>query len=235
MPINSITRYPGIATGGFNQPSPATSSTLTIASGDLVIVLFVGRDDAAPGTLSISNSGTALSWTQFASVGNLRAWAATAAETENRTVSVAWTSGNMSWTIEPIVLKGQHATDAIPSGNIYTSSGGATNDVSRTFTPTAGSKSAYFGILQDMSDTNSFVAGANCELPASSVQSTSHFNSAIVVPTTNPRTDSNDFTLAASDSASANNVHYIFFEVRAADAASGNAPRAQHYARLRNS
>ena len=145
----------------FNTVSPSTTPTMTIAAGDIVVVAFVMTDARGPGNLSISNSGTAMTWTAIGDLGDrIGAWWAKAGETENRTASVAFDSGDDGQhCVYGIVHTGAHQTDPVPSGKVY--SGTAASSVSQSITPTA-SGSALWGIFHNRASVaSSFTAGTN--------------------------------------------------------------------------
>lgn len=222
------------SSGNINQASPRTTSTLTIAAGDVITVAAAFSDGATPGTVSISNSGTALTWNSIATVTStgvrMYAWYAIAGQTENRTVSIAWNSGsNKQVNIFAMVHTGAHQTTPIPVGNVL--SGVDASSLSLPITPTAAG-SALWLVTGDWSTTgtSSVTAGTNCTVESTLAVDT--FDAVLIRPTTQPRTDGAAFTLAETHTGA--NVNYIAFEVQAAGAAQSQAPRSLHQYSMRH-
>lgn len=199
---------------GASRLTSLTSSTLTIATDDVVIVMCVTEDNLNTGTFSISNSGTALSWNTITITNTnndckVGCWWAKATTTQNRTVTVSWSNTNAAL-LSCRVHTGAHATDPVPSGNIFSGVGGT--DVSQSITPTA-SGSALWMACGDWGATNSFAAITNCTLEATYHQA-GLYTGTIVRPTTQPRTDGSSFTIGETDTSGT--IAWVAFEVQAA-------------------
>jgi hypothetical protein len=203
------------AASGASLNSAVTSSALTITAGDVVVAMYVNEDNTHAGTLSISNSGTALSWTAIAitntaSNTKVGAWFAIAAETENRTVTVVGSGGNFgSASLASIVHTDAHQTNPVPSGNRFSGTGGT--DVTQAISPTA-SGSAMWMIAGDWAATNSFAGAANCTLDQTRTDAGA-YSSALLRPTTQPRSDGAAFTIGETDTAGT--IAWVAFEVQA--------------------
>jgi hypothetical protein len=212
----SIT-YTSAATGStFNTVSPITTGSMTLVADTIAVVIAVLTDANPAGTLSITNSGTAMTWNSIADVSasgcRVAAWWAKSAGSENRTASVAWDSGNaLEYALYAITLNGAHASTPVPAGKITT--GSAASSVSHTITPTA-TGSALWLVAADANGTgaSTMTAGTNCTIDRSS--DPDQFSSILLRPTTQPRTDGNAFTLAETHAGSG--VNWIAFEVQAA-------------------
>ena len=196
--------------------SPITSGTLALSTNDIVVVMFVSEDEYNTGNLSVTNSGTELSWNLIALTDNLdnckvQAWWAKATTVRDITVTVSW-DGNDTQTVllSCRVHTGAHLTDPVPAGKVY--SGASGTDISQSITPTA-SGSALWMACGDWSATNSFAAIANCTLEANYHLDT-RYSGCIVRPTTQPRTNGSAFTLGETDTAG--KIAWISFEVQAA-------------------
>lgn len=217
----AITYTSAVNGSTFNTFSPITTGTLTLVANSIVVVCAVLTDANPAGTLSVTNSGTAMTWTQIddtASTGcRVAAWWAKSDGAENRTVSVAWSSGSaLQHVLYAIVLNGAHTTNPVPSGKVF--KGLAASSVTQTITPTAAG-SALWMVCGDQNGigTPTMTAGTNCTLDQS--LDVDQFSSILLRPTTQPRTDAAAFTLSETHTGSG--VNWIAFEVQAA--ASGPA------------
>lgn len=200
-----------------------TSGTLTIATNDIVTVIHLSEDHDSEGTLTISNSGTALTWNLIGSGGataNCRAtaWWAKSAGNENRTVTVNnSTATTTAKSLSCRVHTGAHQTTPVPAGNVF--SGTGATDVSQAITPTASGSALWMG-AGDWAATNTFAAIANCTLD--NTYAPTNFTGTIVRPTTQPRTDAVAFTIGETDTSG--KIAWIAFEVQAAASAVSSVP-----------
>jgi hypothetical protein len=212
--------------GPFTGGSPKTSASIVIGAGDLVVILATWNDNNAAGNASITNSGSALTWNQFADVatgGRIVGWWAISPNAEDRTVTVAWDSGNnLVTTLYSIVHGGAHATNPIPPGNVFSGSGSA--GVSQSITPTA-SGSALWLIATNAENTSTatFTPGAGCTAQDNIVYDT--HDTVLIRPSTQPRTDGAAFTLSETHTGNTATVSWLAFEVQAAGAAAAAAKR----------
>ena len=204
-----------------------TSSSFSVAVDDWVTVMFATEDNAGAGTLSISNTGTAISWGSpfaiTATDGNCKvaAWKGKATAAESITVTVLGNGvATVASAISCVVHTGAHQTDTVPSGNIF--SGVGANDASQSITPTA-TGSCLWMVLGDWTASNALGPNGNCTTESS--VSTGGYSTAIIRPTTQPRTDAAAFTIGeASDGDATETTAWIAFEVQA-------APESKQYAR----
>ena len=193
-----------------------TSGSLSIAVDDIILALWAVEDNTNVGVVSISNSGTALTWNLIAQTNTgsnckVSAWWAISAHNENRTVTVNHTLDNTKATkLCCHVLTGAHLTNPVPPGNVF--SGTGATDVSQSITPTA-SGSALWMAAADWAATNTFAAIANCTLD-STTHAGGFYTATVIRPTTQPRTDANAFTIGETDTAGT--IAWIAFEVQAA-------------------
>lgn len=217
----------GTAGSTFNSASPVSSTAIAVQSGDLLTVSIAFRDDITTGTVTPSTSGTGTTgaWTliQDANSGGCRvvSWWARATATGNTTVSVAWDSGNShTWGMFWATHRGADA-GATPIGS--SSKGSGASSVSYTITP-AGSGSAMWLVAADSAGTGTatITAGTNCTIVQGQQTIDTHA-SCMIAPTTNPRTDSSQFTLAETHTGSG--VSWVGFEVKAASGGGGSTPK----------
>lgn len=212
--VNTVDDNPG--TSGLT----IVSGTLTVTATSVLTILFIGADNGTDGTLSISNSGTALTWTSIAvtntaSNTKVAGWWALGDANGNRTVTVTRTlTGIHPRRLHSIVHEGARQTT--PVQNI--TSGVSTTDVSKVITPTA-TGSALWLVCGDWAATNSFAAVANCTLE-STLNVTGQYTTTLVRPTTQPRPDAATFTIGETDTAGT--IAYVAFEVVAATTAFTN-------------
>jgi hypothetical protein len=195
-----------------------TSNTLTVAAGDYITVVAVYGDNADSTARTISNTGTAITWTlrgETTTASNCKVvlYDGVAGATPPTTVSVETTAGSgfsaSKW-LAVIAHTGAHATTPLPSGNIFTGAGGT--DVSQAITPTSSGSALWFA-CGDWSATNTYAAAANCTL--GTVYHESGYQTDVLIrPTTQPRTDANAFTIGETDTGG--KIAWIAFEVQAA-------------------
>lgn len=216
--INSAT------TDNSGGSTAVTSGSLTLAVNDVVVAVWIADDNDVPGTPTISNSGTALTWTQIAMTNTtnnckVAAWWALVPDSASRTVTVTNGGGSTTTTrrLHSIVHTGAHTTNPVPTGKVF--SGAGATDVSQSITPTA-SGSALWMAAGDWNATNSFAAAASCTL-ADNFNDAGQMTAALIRPTTQPRTDGAAFTLGETDTSGL--ITWVAFEVQAAAGASTGA------------
>jgi len=208
------------------------SNTLTITAASLILVLFVDANQANFGTPTISNSGTALSWTTITpslidSTCGVAGWWAFGDANGNRTVTVTHTAiaGATPRRLHSIVHTGAHATTPAPSGK-WLHSASATTDVSQTMTPTDANGSCLWMLCGDWVQTNTFAPLTNCSREVADSNVAGQYTTCLLRPTTQPRIDGNAFTLGETDTAGT--ITYIALEIVAAasgDTLLGQSPR----------
>jgi len=194
-----------------------TSGMLALSIGDVLTVELIADDNANFGTPTISNSGSALAWTNIATTntnGNCKvaAWWALLADNTDRPVTLNGSAAPSGTTrrLHCNVHTGAHQTNPVPIGNVF--SGVGATDVSQLITPTAAGSALHLAV-GDWNATNTFAAGANCTLDAA-FNDTGQMSSALVRPTTQPRTDAAAFTISETDTGGT--IAWIAFEVQAA-------------------
>lgn len=101
--------YPAYTNTAWNTTSPKTSNSVSVQTGDIIVVVAAGKDETANFTTP-TNSGTALTWTLIDSQDTnpypeVRAWQATASATESITVSVT-SGGSVVWGVCVLVVRG---------------------------------------------------------------------------------------------------------------------------------
>lgn len=201
-----------------------TSNTLSVATGNLLTVVLSANDNDSQTAFTISNNGTAISWAQVVqtnTTSNCRQtlWQGVAGATPPTTVTVTTTAGTATTAAKTLfvaVHSGQHATDPVPSGNVYSGTGGT--DITQSITPTT-SGSCLWMVASDWIPTNSFAAAANCTLEATAY-SDSDLTSVPIRPTTQPRTDTTSFTIGETDTGG--KIAWVAWEVQAAASAGPN-------------
>lgn len=206
---------------GTGVGAAVTSNALTVATGDFITVLLMLADNAQSTAWTVSNTGTAIVWTNRVTTNtasNCRVvmWSGTAGATPPTTVTITATAGPSTTEAKAIctmVHTGQHATTPLPAGNIF--SGTAGTDVTQSITPTS-SGSALWMLAADWSTTNSFAAAANCTLATAVFNSPGNFTAVPVRPTTQPRTDAVAFTIGETDTGG--RIAWAAWEVQAAPA-----------------
>lgn len=196
------------------------SGTLTIVATSIITVLHVTADNAGSGALSISNSGTALTWTPIVITNvnsncKVAGWWAKGDANGNRTVTISFTSNVNPRRTHSIVHTGAHQTTPVPAGKV--TSGTSTTDVSQTITPTDANGSALWMLCGDWGQTNTFAPLANCSKEVADSNIAGQYTTCLLRPTTQPRPDGAAFTLGETDTAGT--IAYIAFEVVAAAAA----------------
>lgn len=228
-------------TSGTGTQATTVSNTMSVTTGDVIVVLAVWPDqnEGGTGTYSISNTnGGTITWTALGTGVNVASncrimgwWGRATASSASFTVTVTQpTANDVARTLYTIVHTGAHATTPVPSGKIV--SGSSTTDVASAMTPTAAG-SALWMVAADWGATNTFAARANCTL-----QSTVHvaglYSNTLIRPTEQPRSDAGVFTLGETDTSGT--IGYIGFEVQAAAASTptqSQAPRSMHQYRMR--
>lgn len=191
------------------------SGTLTIVPTSVITAVFAAEDNAGFGTLSISNSGTALTWHAIAvtnTVSNTKvaAWWAFGDANGNRTVTITHSNTAGARRLHSIVHAGAHQTTPVPAGNIF--SGVSGSNISQSITPTA-TGSALWMMIGDWAASNSYVARASCTLE-STHNVVGHYTATLVRPTTQPMTGSGAFTIGVTDTGATD--AWVAFEVVAA-------------------
>lgn len=199
------------------------SNTLTVTATSVIVVTYQGSDNLTAGTLTISNSGTALTWNAIATTNTvntckLQSWWAFGDANGNRTVTVTRSRADaVDRRLTCIVHEGADQTTPVPAGKV--ASGTGTTDYQVTITPTNANGSALWAFAADWNQTNSFAAIANCTLQYTR-DVAGQYTTTLVRPTTQPRTDGTAFTIGETDTAGA--ISYTSFEVVAA--AGGSTP-----------
>jgi hypothetical protein len=202
-----------------------TSPSLTLAVDDVVVAMYCIDDNFNAGTLTISNSGSALTWNSIVltnTAGNckVRAWWAKLADATARTVTVTNTvSDSQTKRLHCIVHTGAHLTDPVPTGNVF--SGVSTTDVSQSITPTA-TGSALWMLTGDWDATNTFAGRTDCTLE-DNFHDAGQMSSALIRPTTQPRTDAAPFTIGETDTGG--QIAWLAFEVQATADAPVEGPK----------
>jgi hypothetical protein len=202
-----------------------TSDTLTVATGDFIAVVGVYADNSQATAWTVSNTGTAITWTKQAETNTAEnckvvLWTGTAGATPPTTVSVQTTSGSDTGGSKYLSVKvhtGQHATTPLPAGNIFSGVGGS--DVSQSITPTSTGSALWF-VCGDWNASNSFTAASGCT-NGTVYHEGGHQTCVTVRPTTQPRTDTTAFSIGEEDTGG--KIAWIAFEVQAA--ASSFTPR----------
>lgn len=189
-----------------------TSGTISTAVNDVVIVSYSAEDNTAAGTLGISNTGTALSWTQIAVTNTannckVAAWLAKVATAGNITVTVTTTNSSFS-AICTDVYTGAHLTTPVPAGNVF--SGVSGTDISQSITPTA-TGSMLRMVAADWSTTNSFAAIANCTLD-NIYNQVGGYTGTTIRPSTQPL-GTGAFSIGETDTAGT--ISWLAFEIKA--------------------
>jgi hypothetical protein len=206
----------------FGVGAAITSNTLSCSTGDYITVEVYVADSINVTALTISNNGSAITWTLRASVGTAASdcpiwlYDGIAGATPPTTVTATATAGNNLTTNKGISVRahqGAHATTPMPAGNIFTAEN--QSSISRSITPTA-SGSCLWMACGDWDAGNTFVEGANTSFEGAAVHEAGQATYALFRPTTQPRGDASAFTLAETHTGSA--VTYIAYEVQAAAA-----------------
>jgi hypothetical protein len=201
------------------QASPwVSSSALTLATGDRVLVF--GGADLDMGTVTVSLNGSSppsfteleFANTSFGNGGSRGAWlSGEMPDNSSRSVSLAWTSGN---NIERsgmfcLVIRGAHATTPVPAGNSTISSTGDTDGHTVSITPTAAGSLLFMFVVDTALTT--LGAAANCGINPTACDVATV---ALIQPTTQPRVDTSAFSIGYT--ATAAEVGWLAFEVQAA-------------------
>lgn len=193
-----------------------TVSGISVATGDVVLALWVNAGYASGDALTVSSTGGLLSsWSNRATVAvadncHAAAFFATAIGSGAITVTVA-SNGSFPkpGSLAVIVHTGAHATDPAPTGNVFSGSGAT--DVGQSITPTA-SGSCLWMICGDWAQTNSYVARTDNTID-NTHDVAGEYTSALIRPTTNPRTDANSFTIGETDTSGS--IAWVALEVQA--------------------
>lgn len=210
------TDFKGVAVGSAN---PITSNALSVSAGDFLTVAIVHADNDQATAWTLSNTGTAITWTKRAETNTLSnckvvMWSGTAGATPPTTVSVnvdAGTTGNGSRALFVAVHNGQHAANPLPSGNIFSGTGGT--DVTQAITPTT-SGSALWMVAGDWSQTNSFAGSTDCSLVAAAYNEAGQQTAAAIQPTIQPRPNATTFTIGETDTSG--KIAWVAWEVQSA-------------------
>jgi hypothetical protein len=199
-----------------NGSGAVTTTSRTYNSGELVCVDYCAADNLGAGTLSISNSGTAQTWnliavTNTGSNVKVAAWQCKMSVTQAMTITATGNGGgDIEGAIKVVVHTGQHATDPVPAGNVFSGTGGT--DVSQAITPTSSGSCLYL-VAGDWSATDTYAAIANCTLQEKHQNATDQ-TVALFEPITQPRPDTSAFTIGETDTAG--KIAWIAYEVQAA-------------------
>jgi hypothetical protein len=193
------------------------SPTLTLAPNDVIVALIICDDNTGPGSLSIANSGSALSWTNIATTNTnnnckVAGWWAVCSDSTSRTVTITQGAGttNVTRQLHCLVHTGALTSDPVPAGNVF--SGVGATDVSQSITPTS-SGSMLWMTAGDWGQTNSYAAIANCTLE-DTFDDTGRMTAVLVRPTTQPRADALAFTIGETDTSGT--LAWLAFEVQKA-------------------
>jgi hypothetical protein len=196
------------------------SGSLTVATNDVILVLYSNEDNSSAGTLSIAKSAGTSTVSAFTNIATTNTnseckaavWFCTVTAGGTFTVTVSKTGAFSNHSqLATIVHTGADTSNPCPSGNRF--SGIDTNgDTTQSITPTA-SGSALWMIVSDWNATNTFSGASNCTL-ANTYHSAGVFTSTVIQPTTQPRTDSNAFTIGEADTGATN--AWVACEVKAA-------------------
>ncbi len=217
-----------------------TSDSFSVVSGDVICVVWSHENASLVQNLTVSNTNTAFTWNDIqtaSAAGNcyVRGWYAVASASQSMTVSIVNDYGGLAAvaTLSCIVHSGAHATTPVPAGKIYSGTSG--NDVSQSITPTA-SGSCLWMAVADYNAANALAANANCSVE-SSYHDAAAMTTAIIRPTTQPRTDANAFTIGEASDGTAETTAWIAWEVVAAEggAPPSITPRAAAYYRMMRS
>jgi len=190
-----------------------TSASRSTSVNDVVVVRYISEDNSRAGTLSIANTGAALTWNLIAQTNTANdckasAWWAKVATAGNITVTVT-SSGLTKSALGLDVYTGAHATTPIPAGNVF--SGVSGTDISQAITPTStGSMMAM--VAGDWNATNSFAAIANNTLEQTYHQA-GIYTATFIRPTTQPL-GAGAFTIGETDTSGL--IAWIAYEVQAA-------------------
>lgn len=204
------------------------SGALTVLTGDYITVAFIGEDNNATTTFTVSNTNTAIVWTQRAATNTgsnckVVMWSGTAGATPPTTVTVTATAGsNVTTTAKALLVcvhTGQHGTTPLPAGNIFSGTGGT--DISQVITPTSSGSALWF-VAGDWAQTNSYTVLANCSLVAAAFNRPGRYTAVAIQPTTQPRTNAVAFTIGETDTAGT--IAWIAWEVQSAVAAAIATP-----------
>jgi hypothetical protein len=213
-----------------------TTTSRTYNSGELVVILWVVESNAPSiGTVSCTNSGTAQTWNDIATVSAtdycyVRGWWCVMSTTQAVTITVASDSPTSARACAyTIVHAGQNATTPIPAGKVQ-SGQDADGDVSLSITPTATGSCLWLLCGDWANSTDTFTAGANCTKQDSHGY-TDAFAAALIRPTTQPRDDANAFTISETDTSG--KLAYLAFEVVAAGGGASIVPQAMANYRMR--
>lgn len=222
MPITIVQSSFGNSDSNSDPAAYAANAPLiSFQAGEFAVVMMVFRDDVPAGNITVSNTNGVLTWNliQDANVGGasrVLAYWARVDTTASRRVTASWDSGNnLTWAQYYVRMTGVDA-GATPIG----SSSKGSNVASATYNITpAGSGSAAFMLAADANSTGTqtISAGSGCGIVMQATGNT-HFCSAVISPTTNPRTDASAFTLAETHTGTG--VSWVGFEVKAAASAS---------------
>lgn len=211
--------------GALASGGDVTSTSRSYTSGDLVLVGYSGANNQDIGNLTISNSGTAQTWTNVATTNTtenckIGVWFCVMSTTQSMTVSVNGDDvGTTAYGFISITaIQGQHATTPVPAGNRFSGVGAA--NVSQSITPTA-SGSQLWLFAGDWNAANVLTGGTNCSLEGSRSHLTNQQTAALIRPTTQPRSDASAFTIASAGAGQ--KIAWCALEIQAA---AGGAPTA---------
>lgn len=196
-----------------------TSSSITVASGDLIVLMY--SNWGVPGTITPSNSGTAITWNLIASQSAsaqcpVYAWYGIVGTGGTITCTVTHGGGAQDCNLSTIVHTGVHATNPVPSGNRFTGHS-AVGSPSQAITPTA-TGSALWMMTANYNAQNNNVALSGCTIENIRFDA-GNYCAAVIRPTTQPKTDATALTIGVTNT-SVNNENWVAFEVQIA----GEAP-----------
>lgn len=198
-----------------------TSNILNVSAGDFLTVMVSHGDDSDATAWTLSNTGSAITWTQVVSIGaagncKVVLWKGVAGATPPTTVTVTVTAGSLlngSKVMAVGAYTGYDQVDPLPAAKL--TSGISGTDVSQSITPSAiGSALQMFAA--DWSQTNSF--GVSSVNRLSGVYDESGIQTAaLIIPKVQPRPDASPFTIGETDTSGT--ISWIAFEVKVAGAA----------------
>ena len=194
------------------------SNILSISAGDFITVVGTYADNLESTAWTVSNNGSAITWTlvtQTNTADNCKQvlWTGTAGATPPTDITVTSTAGSFINGAKALTVgaySGQHATDPLPAGNIF--SGTDATDVNQAITP-GGNGSALQMVVADWQASDTFAANANSVI-AEKYHQAGQMTAAFIRPAIQPRPDGSAFTIGETDTAG--KISWIAFEVRAA-------------------
>ena len=216
MALTYTTDFVGIP---FPQSDTITTGTLTVSPGDFITLAVSYADNAQTTAWTVSNTGDAITWTKqietnVASNDKIIMWSGTAGATPPTTISVQSTAGSKilgSKVLFTAVHTGADSKNPLPSGNLFSGTGGTT--VSQAVTPTSNG-SALWMFPTDWASLGVLAAAANCDLAGTLYNDFSQ-TAVPIRPTVQPRPDTTSFTIGETDTAGSK-IAWGVWEVQAA-------------------